>query len=142
VIDDYGHHPTEIAATLAAARTCRFKNVHVIFQPHRYSRTHLLADEFAHSFSDCDTLFVLDIYSAGEAAIEGVDARRLSEQIRAVAGSKVEYIDSMETAAARAAAVARPGDAVITLGAGSIWQAGEMILAELASRAAKVSVGR
>ena len=142
VIDDYGHHPTEIAATLAAARTCRFNNVHVIFQPHRYSRTHLLADEFAHSFSDCDTLFVLDIYSAGEAAIEGVDARRLSEQIRAVAGSKVEYIDSMETAAARAAAVARPGDAVFTLGAGSIWQAGEMILAELASRAAKVSVGR
>jgi UDP-N-acetylmuramate--alanine ligase len=142
VIDDYGHHPTEIAATLAAARTCRFNNVHVIFQPHRYSRTHLLADEFAHSFSDCDTLFVLDIYSAGEPPIEGVDALRLSEQIRAVAGSKVEYIDSMETAAARAAAVARPGDAVFTLGAGSIWQAGEMILAELASRAAKVSVGR
>jgi UDP-N-acetylmuramate--alanine ligase len=142
VIDDYGHHPTEIAATLAAARTCRFKKVHVIFQPHRYSRTQLLADEFAHCFRDCDSLFVLDIYSAGETAIEGVHAKRLAEQIRAVEGDKVEYIDSMRTAAARAAAAAQRDDAVFTLGAGTIWQAGQMVLDELSTRAAKVSVGR
>jgi UDP-N-acetylmuramate--alanine ligase len=102
----------------------------------------MLADEFAHCFHDCDSLFVLDIYSAGEAAIEGVHATRLAEQIRAVEGGKVEYVDSMETAAAQAAAVAQNGDVVLTLGAGSIWQAGEMVLAALATRGAKVPVGR
>jgi UDP-N-acetylmuramate--alanine ligase len=142
VIDDYGHHPTEIAATLAAARTCQFRKIHVIFQPHRYSRTHLLGDEFARCFNDCDTLLVLDIYSAGEQPIEGVDASKLAARIRAVQGAKVEYIDSMETAIGKAAAAARSGDAILTLGAGSIWQAGERLLAQLTSRAANVSVGR
>jgi UDP-N-acetylmuramate--alanine ligase len=142
VIDDYGHHPTEIAATLAAARTCQFKKIHVVFQPHRFTRTHLLADEFARCFADCDTLFVLDIYSAGEQPIEGVDASRLVARIGAAQGSGVEYVESMQAAISRAAAVARAGDAILTLGAGSIWQAGEKLLAELASRDAGVSVGR
>jgi UDP-N-acetylmuramate--alanine ligase len=142
VIDDYGHHPTEIAATLAAARTCQFRKVHVIFQPHRYTRTHLLAGEFARCFHDCDTLFVLDIYSAGEQPIEGVHASKLVAQIKALQGSKVEYADSMAAAITKAVDVARSGDAILTLGAGSIWQAGEKLLAELALRAARVSVGR
>jgi UDP-N-acetylmuramate--alanine ligase len=136
VIDDYGHHPTEIAATLAAARTCQFEKVHVVFQPHRYTRTHLLADEFARCFTDCDTLFVLDIYSAGEQPIEGVDAGGLAARIAAARGSEVEYVESMELAITKVAAAARAGDAIVTLGAGSIWQAGEKILAELTSRAA------
>jgi UDP-N-acetylmuramate--alanine ligase len=147
VIDDYGHHPTEIAATLAAARTCQFQKIHVIFQPHRYSRTRLLADEFARCFSDCDTLFVLDIYSAGEQPIEGVHGSGLAARIQDAQGNmtqgpQVEYIDSMETAIGRAAAAARSGDAILTLGAGNIWQAGEKLLGELASRAARISVGR
>ena len=72
VIDDYGHHPTEIRATLAAARQCGFGKIHVIFQPHRYTRTRDLMDEFATAFEDADSLAVLDIYAASEAPIEGV----------------------------------------------------------------------
>ena len=72
MIDDYGHHPTEIRATLAAARQCGFRKVHVIFQPHRYTRTQLLLDEFATAFRDADSVFVLDIYAASEPPIPGV----------------------------------------------------------------------
>ena len=72
VIDDYGHHPTEIRATLAAARQCGFRKIHVIFQPHRYTRTHDLMNEFATAFEDADSLFVLDIYAASEQPIAGV----------------------------------------------------------------------
>jgi UDP-N-acetylmuramate--alanine ligase len=96
----------------------------------------LLADEFARCFTDCDTLFVLDIYSAGEQPIEGVDAGGLAARIAAARGSEVEYVESMELAITKVAAAARAGDAIVTLGAGSIWQAGEKILAELTSRAA------
>ena len=80
VIDDYGHHPTEIRATLAAARECGFKKVHVIFQPHRYTRTRDLIDEFAASFSDADSLLLLDIYAASEKPIEGITAKRSREK--------------------------------------------------------------
>ena len=72
VIDDYGHHPTEIRATLAAARACRFQSVHVLFQPHRYTRTQALMDDFARSFHQADSVHVTDIYAASEAPIEGV----------------------------------------------------------------------
>ncbi len=139
VIDDYGHHPTEIAATLAAARTCDFEKVHVVFQPHRYSRTRLLADEFTRCFENCDRLYILDIYGAGEEPIEGVHARGLAERIAAGGGPPVEYVGVMDAAVERAAAAARPGDVIITLGAGSIWQAGEQLLARLALRTESVS---
>ena len=141
VIDDYGHHPTEIRATLEAARNCSFKRIHVVFQPHRYSRTQSLESEFAACFGDCDNLRVLDIYSAGEAPIEGVNAERLAESIRSAAGrpSVTAYSPSMEEACAAVAESARPGDAIITLGAGSIWQAGEKILARLASPERRVT---
>src|SRR5438128_2215646 len=81
VIDDYGHHPTEIRATLAAARECGYRKVHVVFQPHRYSRTQSLMDEFATAFEDADSLFVLDIYPAGESAIAGITGEALARQI-------------------------------------------------------------
>src|SRR5207342_1396500 len=73
VIDDYGHHPTEVRATLAAARQCGFRKVHVVFQPHRYTRTRDLMDEFATAFQDADSLAILDIYAASEAPIDGIN---------------------------------------------------------------------
>jgi UDP-N-acetylmuramate--alanine ligase len=130
VVDDYGHHPTEIRATLSAARNCGFRRIHVIFQPHRYSRTELLEAEFAACFPDCDTLEVVDIYAASEEPRPGVNSIRLVEKIRE-AGGPAEYAPSTEEAVARVTARAQPGDAVVTLGAGSISRAGESILAVL-----------
>ena len=131
VVDDYGHHPTEIRATLAAARSCEFGKVHVIFQPHRYSRTASLFQELGACFEDCDRLFVVDIYGAGEEPVPGVDAARLTEEIRASGHPCAAYFSSMESACRLAAEAARPGDVVITLGAGSIGRAGEQLLSLL-----------
>ena len=142
VIDDYGHHPTEITATLRAARTCSFRRIHVIFQPHRYSRTQLLADEFAVAFGDCDRLLVTDVYAAGEDAIEGVDSLMLTAKIQAAGTpAEVEYCPSIEDAVACAVAGAQPGDCVMTLGAGNIWRAGDDILAGLEVKLAQVETG-
>ena len=123
VVDDYGHHPTEIAATLRAARDAGYKRVHVLFQPHRYTRTRDLLPEFARAFADADTLRVLDIYAASEEPIAGVDAHALVEAIRrtATVGGGVDYAPSMAEGAREIARAAREGDAVIlTLGAGVI----------------------
>lgn len=139
VVDDYGHHPTEISATLAAARTCDFGKIHVIFQPHRYSRTHLMLDEFAACFGDCDSLLVVDIYAASEDPIPGVNSVALVERIRAAGHMDAQYVDSIDTAIDRAAERARPGDVILTLGAGSIWRAGETILERLADRERQAS---
>ena len=86
VIDDYGHHPTEISATLAAARQCGFRKIHVIFQPHRYTRTRDLMEEFTTAFADADSLFVLDIYAASEKPIEGITGEILAQRIREKSG--------------------------------------------------------
>ncbi|HLX84292.1 MAG TPA: UDP-N-acetylmuramate--L-alanine ligase [Terriglobales bacterium] len=135
VIDDYGHHPTEIRATLAAARQSGFRRVHVIFQPHRFTRTRDLMDEFATAFVDADTVSVLDIYPASEKPIEGVTAQALTERIAgagAGTGKKdVAYAPSFPEAVAAVAAAAQPGDMVLTLGAGSVSQLGPMVLEEL-----------
>ena len=128
VIDDYGHHPTEIRATLDAAKLCQFRKVHVIFQPHRYSRTAALMDDFARSFHQADSVYVVDIYAASEKPLEGISSEVLVEKIRGFGHRGTEYRASMESAAAAVAADAADGDAVITLGAGSIWQAGDMVL--------------
>ncbi len=128
VIDDYGHHPTEIRATLQAARNCAFEGINVIFQPHRYSRTHLMLDEFAECFADCARLWVVDIYSAGEKPLPGVNSAQLVEKIAAAGHPAVEYCESIDDAVRRAVAQSRAGEAVITLGAGSIWRYGERIL--------------
>ena len=142
IIDDYGHHPTEIAHTLAAAKTCDFSRVLAIFQPHRYTRTHELAGEFAGCFRDCDKLYVLDIYSASEEPIPGVDSLALVEKIRSAGHTSVEYADSIGSAIERAAADAKPGDAIIALGAGSISQACPKLLEALAARSQGVTAGR
>jgi len=118
VIDDYGHHPTEIRATLATARQCGYQRILVLFQPHRYSRTHLLMDEFAGAFHQADSVHVVDIYPASEQPIEGVTAEAL-------------YAGSLEEGVSSVAGEARPGDAILTLGAGSIARAGELLLRKL-----------
>jgi UDP-N-acetylmuramate--alanine ligase len=133
VVDDYGHHPTEIRATLAAARQCGFERIHVIFQPHRYTRTRDLADEFATAFRGSDSVQLLEIYAASEEPIPGVTAQALSEHIR-TAGTDVNYVSSFADAAAQAASRAREGDLVLTLGAGSVYQIGPMVLEELEKR--------
>jgi UDP-N-acetylmuramate--alanine ligase len=131
VIDDYGHHPTEIRATLAAARQCGFGRVHVIFQPHRFTRTRDLMDEFATAFSDADTVSVLDIYPASEKPIEGITAEALARRITGAGKTDVSYTPSFPEAVAAVAAGAQPGDMVLTLGAGSVSQLGPMILEKL-----------
>jgi UDP-N-acetylmuramate--alanine ligase len=128
VIDDYGHHPTEIRATLETARLCGYSRILVLFQPHRYTRTHALMDDFARSFHQADALFVLDIYAASETPIEGVDAQALIARLRDYGHRAVEYAGGMEEGIERIAAAAAAGDAVITLGAGSVYQAGDRIL--------------
>ena len=133
VIDDYGHHPTEIRATLAAARQCGFRRVHVIFQPHRFTRTRDLMDEFATAFADADTLCILDIYPASERPIAGITAEALAGRIAAAGIESVAYAPSFSDAVAAVAARAQPGDMVLTLGAGSVSQLGTMILEKLAS---------
>lgn len=133
VVDDYGHHPTEIRATLEAARQCGYGRVLVLFQPHRYTRTRDLMDDFASAFGDADAVKVMDIYAASEEPIEGVTGERLADAIRAVNGGRVYYVASMQEAVERMAQDARPGDLVMTLGAGSVSQAGPMLLEKLAA---------
>ena len=139
VIDDYGHHPTEIRATLAAARQCGFGKIHVIFQPHRYTRTRDLMDEFATAFDDADSLVVLDIYAASEAPIEGVTGEGLARQISEKGQRAASYVSSFADAVASAVAAAQPGEMILTLGAGSVSQLGPMILAKLQENEAMAS---
>jgi len=141
VIDDYGHHPTEIKATLAAAKTCGFRKIHVVFQPHRYTRTRDLMEEFSTAFGDADSLFVLDIYAASEKPIEGITAEALARTISSKRGSiagsgelSVRYVSSFADAANSAAAAAQDGDMILTLGAGSVSQLGPLILEKLKER--------
>ena len=136
VIDDYGHHPTEIKATLAAARQCGFGKVHVIFQPHRYTRTRDLIEEFSTAFADADSLFVLDIYAASEKPIEGVTGEILAQRIREKTVKNGRYVSSTADAVEAAAAIARDGDMILTLGAGSVSQLGPMVLERLKEREA------
>jgi UDP-N-acetylmuramate--alanine ligase len=133
VIDDYGHHPTEIRATLAAARACRYNRVLVLFQPHRYTRTQALLDEFARAFHQADEVYLLDIYAAAEPPIEGVNARALAELIARYGHRGAHYAGDMTAGIAQIARAARPGDAVITLGAGNVSQAAAQILEALRS---------
>jgi UDP-N-acetylmuramate--alanine ligase len=131
VVDDYGHHPTEIRATLAAARLCNFSRVLAIFQPHRYTRTQHLMDDFARSFNQADAVYLLDIYAASEKPIDGVTSLALGERMSAFGHRHVRYVTSIEEAVNAARAEAREGDCVITLGAGNVWQAGEKLLRSL-----------
>jgi UDP-N-acetylmuramate--alanine ligase len=131
VIDDYGHHPTEIRATLAAARQCGFRKIHVMFQPHRYTRTRDLMDEFITAFQDADSLWVLDIYAASEQPIEGINGEILARAIREKGNSQTQYVGSFADAVAAVTSTVQEGDMVLTLGAGSVSQLGSMILEKL-----------
>lgn len=128
VVDDYGHHPTEIRATLAAAKTSGRRLV-VLFQPHRYTRTAALHEEFARSFYDADVVLLSDIYAASEEPIPGVTSQALAEEIERFGHRNVRFIGAVENGGQALLAVAQPGDLVLTLGAGSVWRAGEEFLA-------------
>jgi UDP-N-acetylmuramate--alanine ligase len=131
VVDDYGHHPTEIRATLAAARECGHKKIHVVFQPHRYTRTLDLMDQFAGAFIDADTVIVLPIYAASEEPIPGVTAERLAEKITS---PHVEFAPDFPAAVAAVAVQAHAGDLILTLGAGNVSQLAPQILKALSER--------
>jgi UDP-N-acetylmuramate--alanine ligase len=128
VVDDYGHHPTEIRATLAAARECGHSKIHVVFQPHRYTRTLDLMDQFAGAFVDADTVQVLPIYAASEEPIPGVTAECLALKI---IGPDVEFAPDFPSAIAAVSAHAHSGDLIMTLGAGSVSQLAPQILATI-----------
>jgi UDP-N-acetylmuramate--alanine ligase len=134
VVDDYGHHPTEIRATLAAARACGYQRVHVVFQPHRYTRTHHLMDGFATCFQEADSVLILDVYPASEQPIPGVTGEALARRIAEIGRQQARYAASFAEAAQTAAALAEPGDVILTLGAGSISQLGLQILRVLDER--------
>jgi UDP-N-acetylmuramate--alanine ligase len=131
VVDDYGHHPTEIKATLEAAKLAPYRRVHVLFQPHRFSRTKFLLDEFGTAFHQADELFLLDIYGASEPSIEGVDTPALLEKIRSYGHRGAHYVGTMEEGISAVSEAASPGDLIVTLGAGSVSQAADKILDRL-----------
>ncbi|MDQ3180139.1 MAG: UDP-N-acetylmuramate--L-alanine ligase [Acidobacteriota bacterium] len=132
VVDDYGHHPTEIAATLSAAKNgSGGRRTVVVFQPHRYSRTKELMNEFALCFNNADVLYVLDIYAASEQPIEGITAEVLTENISQYGHKNVQYIGDIETAAGKVVENLQENDLVITLGAGSITRLSDEILEKL-----------
>jgi len=132
VVDDYGHHPTEIKSTLEAVEKCwPGRRKVVVFQPHRYTRTRALFDDFTRSFYHCDVLLVLPIYAASEQAIEGVSGRLLSEGIQAHGHKEVLYVPGIEEAAAYLKQNLQPADVLLTLGAGDVYKVGERLLQEL-----------
>jgi UDP-N-acetylmuramate--alanine ligase len=131
VVDDYGHHPTEIIATLAAARSTHSGRIVVVFQPHRYTRTRDLFDDFASAFHDADLLVLTEIYAAGEPKIQGVESVALAEAIRAHGHRRVQLVRDLERVAEMLVPQLRNGDMVITLGAGNISAVGPQLLAAL-----------
>jgi UDP-N-acetylmuramate--alanine ligase len=132
VIDDYGHHPTEIKTTLEAVRRSWPKRrLAVVFQPHRYTRTRALFEDFTRSFYQCDLLVLLPVYSAGEPVIEGVDHRRLAEGIRHHGHKDATCFDEQDEALGYLRKRLGPGDIVLTLGAGNVWQVGRKLLQQL-----------
>ena len=129
IVDDYGHHPTEIALTLKAARASTRKRLGVLFQPHRFSRTHSLMEQFARCFANADAVFLLPVYAAAEAPIAGADHRALAEKIRATGKANVCAFDSRAEAIAAVLKWAREGDTVVTQGAGDVTRAAHELAA-------------
>jgi UDP-N-acetylmuramate--alanine ligase len=143
VLDDYGHHPNEILATLATAKACwPERRLIVVFQPHRYTRTEALFDRFCISFNEADVLLVAPIYSAGEKPMAGVTSERLAQGIRDHGHKDVHSAAVEEDLLGLLLAMVKPGDLVMTLGAGNIYQIGDMLLEDLTQRAAGDKDGR
>jgi len=134
VIDDYGHHPAEIRATLEAARGCKFNRLLVIFQPHRFTRTQHLWDEFCRAFNQADVLALIDIYAASEAPIPGVTSAALADAIREAGHKNVQYFSSMQQGIESLLKQARPGDAILTIGAGNISRASNELVVLLGAQ--------
>jgi UDP-N-acetylmuramate--L-alanine ligase/UDP-N-acetylenolpyruvoylglucosamine reductase len=131
IIDDYGHHPTELAATLQTARTLKSKRVVVLFQPHRYTRTKALADDFGKVLQAADLVFITDVYAASEKPIKGVSGQTLIEAMGANGDIPCTYVPDLETAHHAVGHALQPGDLLITLGAGNVHEAGARIAADL-----------
>ncbi|HEV2493471.1 MAG TPA: UDP-N-acetylmuramate--L-alanine ligase [Terriglobia bacterium] len=127
VVDDYGHHPAEIRATLDAARLQGARRILAVFQPHRYTRTLALMDDFARCFEGCERVYVLDIYPASEPAIPGVTSKRLVERMHELGFAQGRYVASEGEAVEQLLAQVRPGDLVMTMGAGNVWRIGETL---------------
>jgi UDP-N-acetylmuramate--alanine ligase len=142
VVDDYGHHPTEIAAVVAAARAVGFARLILVFQPHRYSRTAALLDEFGRALALADEVVLTDVYSAGEDPLPGITADAVADAVRhaalestGVSRPRPRVVRPLEAVPAAVAAMASPGDLVVTLGAGSIGGIAPRILEALSARA-------
>ncbi|MDQ3953699.1 MAG: UDP-N-acetylmuramate--L-alanine ligase, partial [Actinomycetota bacterium] len=136
VVDDYAHHPTEVRATLGAARPGPWERVVAVFQPHRYSRTRAFAEEFGPSFAGADRVVVTDVYGAGEEPVPGVTGKLVADAVcRALPGRPVAYLPHRDELVAYLAATARPGDAVLTLGAGDVTAVGDELLDRIGARA-------
>jgi UDP-N-acetylmuramate--alanine ligase len=131
IVDDYGHHPVEIVATLRAARTGWGRRIVAVFQPHRYTRTQALFQDFMTAFNDANVLILTDIYPAGEDRIEGVEAKALYEGIRDYGHKDVTYIADKKEIVNHLLRIITPGDVVITMGAGDIWQVSEELVRQL-----------
>ncbi len=134
VVDDYGHHPTEVKATLAAAASGLERRVVVVFQPHRYTRTQHLLEEFFTAFNQADKLVVMDIYAAGEKPIPGISGQALYEGIKKYGHKDITYIPDKEKVVVHMLEILRKGDLMITLGAGDVWKIGEQVLEKLHSQ--------
>ncbi|MCD7975247.1 MAG: UDP-N-acetylmuramate--L-alanine ligase [Phascolarctobacterium sp.] len=131
VVDDYAHHPTEIKATLKAARQVKPERLLCVFQPHRYTRTKLLFEEFCQCFTDCDELIITDIYPAGEKPLPGISSAVLAESIKKLTGQKVEYIPQLHRVEEYLEKVVLNGDLIVTIGAGNVFKVGEELIKEL-----------
>jgi UDP-N-acetylmuramate--alanine ligase len=134
LIDDYGHHPAEIQATLEAARGCGYKRLLVLFQPHRYTRTKFLWDEFQRSFNQADVLVITDIYAANESPIEGITGERLAEAICSAGHKNVLHTSTMQGGIDHVLREAEAGDAVLTIGAGSVGRVLDQLAVQLEAR--------
>jgi UDP-N-acetylmuramate--alanine ligase len=131
VVDDYGHHPTEIKATLRAAREAYNRRIIAVFQPHRYTRVNLLKDDFARCFYQADILVVTEIYAASEEPIEGASGEALANAIKEYGHKNVIYIREKEKITDVVCGIVKPGDMVVTLGAGDIWKIGKEIVGKM-----------
>jgi len=131
VIDDYAHHPSEIKATLQAARQIKPQRIISVFQPHRYTRTSFLSERFGSAFKQSDLVIVSDIYSAGEACLNGINAQLIVKAILQQGNKEVKYIADKKEIVPYLTGVIRPGDLVMTIGAGDIWTVGEALVKKL-----------
>jgi UDP-N-acetylmuramate--alanine ligase len=136
VVDDYGHHPAEIRATIAGARTAFGRRLIAVFQPHRYTRTRDLLGDFAAAFDDADVVLVTEVYAAGEDPIAGVSGEPLADAIRAHGHPQVIFVRDRARALEELRGLLRPGDLALTLGAGDITKLGLELVRELQKRGA------